>query len=56
MLLRLQALGLKKEDVYQYQSLIYYYSSLEDNVLHDLLADIMDYIIGWYYSQKNFWK
>lgn len=47
-------LGVEKEVVYQ--SLFQYYQSLEDDLVQDCVADILDFIVSWCSPQKRIWK
>ena len=54
LLLRLHDLGAEKESAYQV--LEEYHNSLEDSLSRDYIADILDYIVGWFSPQNRIWN
>lgn len=50
----LHQLGVVKEKVYW--SLYQYYNSLEENLVSDCVADVLDFIVGWCALRKCVWK
>ncbi len=54
LLIQLHDLGLEKETIYQ--ALFQYYNGLEDGLLRDCMADMMDFIVGWCSPDKYVWK
>ena len=53
LLIKLHDLGIEKERIYQ--ALFQYHNSLEDNLSHDYIADILDYVVGWCSPQDWIW-
>lgn len=47
-------LGYKKDDVYYI--LHQYYQNLDDELISDFIADLMDNIVGWCSPQMRIWK
>lgn len=50
----LHDMGQTQEQVYQ--SLIDYSNHLEEGVIWDCVADLMDFVVGWCSPQRYIWK
>lgn len=50
----LHTMGVEKEVVYQL--LLQYYNSLEESIVRDSVADLLDFIVGWCAPRKCLWK
>lgn len=53
-LLILRELGVGAEQVYQ--PLYDYYKQLEDGMIRDCVADLLDFVVGWCSPQWVIWK
>lgn len=49
----LHTMGFDKEVAYQL--LLQYYNSLEESIVRDCVADLLDFIFGWCAPQKCLW-
>lgn len=53
-LVKLHDSGMEKDSVYQ--TMLQYHNSLDDGLLRDYIADLMDFVVGWCSPIRWIWK
>ena len=54
LLRRIHHLGIKETQVYE--RFFTYYDSLQDGMIKEWFAEMLDYISGWCHSEKSIWN